>query len=154
MYSQQIIRTSTRNAAEDRRQDQSLEMIASENFVSRPVMEAYSSTFTNKYAEGYPGRRYYNGCHHADEIEDLAIDRVKELFGAKFANVQPHSGAQANTAVFQGFLKGGDTFMVMDLAHGGHLSHGSKVNFSGRYFNVVSYGVSESTQLIDYDEVH
>lgn len=140
-------------ADEDRRQEQSLEMIASENFVSRPVLEAYSSTLTNKYAEGYPGRRYYNGCDHADRIESLAIDRITKLFGAKFANVQPHSGAQANMAVFQGFLKAGDTFLGMDLAHGGHLSHGSKVNFSGRYFNVVSYGVRQDTHRIDYDEV-
>lgn len=140
-------------ADEDSRQEQSLEMIASENFVSRPVLEAYSSSLTNKYAEGYPGRRYYNGCDHADRIETLAIERIKKLFGAKFANVQPHSGAQANMAVFQGFLKAGDTFLGMDLAHGGHLSHGSKVNFSGRYFNVVSYGVKKDTQLIDYDEV-
>ncbi len=139
--------------AEDQRQAHSLEMIASENFVSRSVLEAYSSTLTNKYAEGYPGKRYYNGCEHADEIETLAIERVKKLFGANFANVQPHSGAQANMAVFLGFLQPGDTFLGMDLAHGGHLSHGSKVNFSGRYFNVASYGVRESDHRIDYDEV-
>lgn len=139
--------------AEDRRQESSLEMIASENFVSRSVLEAYTSTLTNKYAEGYPGKRYYNGCDYADEVETLAIERAKKMFGAKFANVQPHSGAQANMAVFLGFLKPGDTFLGMDLAHGGHLSHGSKVNFSGRYFNVVSYGVREDNHLIDYDEV-
>jgi glycine hydroxymethyltransferase len=140
-------------ADEDQRQEQSLEMIASENFVSQAVLEAYSSTLTNKYAEGYPGRRYYNGCDHADRIETLAIERAKKLFGADFANVQPHSGAQANMAVFQGFLQPGDTFLGMDLAHGGHLSHGSKVNYSGRYFNVVSYGVRQDNQRIDYDEV-
>ncbi len=139
---------------EDRRQQNNLEMIASENFVSRAVLEAYSSTFTNKYAEGYPGKRYYNGCENADAIESLAIERLKKLFGANFANVQPHSGAQANTAVFQGFLKAGDTFIGMDLAHGGHLSHGSKVNFSGRYFNVVSYGVRQDDHRIDYDALH
>ncbi|MBX7056939.1 MAG: serine hydroxymethyltransferase [Leptospirales bacterium] len=138
---------------EDQRQQRCLEMIASENFVSRAVLEAYTSTLTNKYAEGYPGKRYYNGCDHADEIESLAIDRLKRLFGAGFANVQPHSGAQANMAVFLGFLQPGDTFMGMDLAHGGHLSHGSKVNFSGRYFNVVSYGVRPDDHRIDYDQL-
>lgn len=138
---------------EDERQQNNLEMIASENIVSRSVLEAYSSTLTNKYAEGYPGKRYYNGCDVADEIENLAIQRAKKIFGAPFANVQPHSGAQANMAVFLGFLKPGDTFMGMDLAHGGHLSHGSKVNFSGRYFNVVSYGVSEKDHRIDFDQV-
>ncbi|MCB1306728.1 MAG: serine hydroxymethyltransferase [Leptospiraceae bacterium] len=139
---------------EDRRQDENLEMIASENFVSRSVLEAYSSTLTNKYAEGYPGKRYYNGCEHADSIESLAIERAKKLFGAEYANVQPHSGAQANMAVFLGFLQPGDTFLGMDLNHGGHLSHGSRVNFSGRYFNVVSYGVRQDDQRIDYDAVH
>lgn len=139
--------------AEDRRQSDNLEMIASENFVSQAVLEAYSSTLTNKYAEGYPGRRYYNGCVNADAIETLAIERAKELFGAKFANVQPHSGAQANMAVFLAKLQPGDTFLGMDLNHGGHLSHGSKVNFSGRYFNVVSYGVDEKTHRIDFDQV-
>lgn len=138
---------------EDERQENSLEMIASENFTSRSVMEAYTSTFTNKYAEGYPGKRYYNGCDHADEIELLTIERAKSMFGANFANVQPHSGAQANMAVFQGFLKPGDTFLGMDLAHGGHLSHGSKANFSGRFFNVASYGVEKETGRINYDNV-
>ncbi|MCB1326710.1 MAG: serine hydroxymethyltransferase [Spirochaetales bacterium] len=138
---------------EDERQEHSLEMIASENFVSRSVLEAYTSTLTNKYAEGYPGKRYYNGCEQADEVESLAIERACKLFGAKHANVQPHSGAQANMAVFLGFLKPGDTFMGMDLNHGGHLSHGSKVNFSGRYFNVVSYGVRAEDHRIDYDNV-
>lgn len=139
--------------AEDRRQEESLEMIASENFVSRSVLEAYTSTLTNKYAEGYPGRRYYNGCDHADEVESLAIERARQMFGANFANVQPHSGAQANMAVFLGFLQPGDTFMGMDLAHGGHLSHGSSVNFSGRYFRVVSYGVRKEDHRIDFDDV-
>lgn len=138
-------------AAEDERQERNLEMIASENFVSKSVLEAYSSTLTNKYAEGYPGRRYYNGCENADVVETLAIERAKKMFNAKFANVQPHSGAQANMAVFLGFLEPGDTFMGMDLAHGGHLSHGSKANFSGKYFNVASYGVNEKSHLIDYD---
>jgi len=138
---------------EDKRQAESLEMIASENFVSRSVLEAYTSTLTNKYAEGYPGRRYYNGCENADAVENLAIDRIKRLFGANFANVQPHSGAQANMAVFLAFLNPGDTFLGMDLAHGGHLSHGSKANFSGKYFNVASYGVDEKTHQVDYDEV-
>ena len=137
--------------AEDERQENNLEMIASENFVSRPVLEAYSSTLTNKYAEGYPGRRYYHGCVHADTVETLAIERAKEIFGAGYANVQPHSGAQANMAVFMAFLQPGDTFMGMSLDHGGHLSHGSKVNFSGRYFNVVPYGVRPEDQRIDYD---
>ncbi len=138
---------------EDRRQESNLEMIASENVVSQSVLEAYTSTLTNKYAEGYPGKRYYNGCEWADQVESLAIERAKQMFGANFANVQPHSGAQANMAVFLGFLKPGDTFLGMNLAHGGHLSHGSKVNFSGRYFNVASYGVSEKDQRIDFDEV-
>lgn len=138
---------------EDHRQATSLEMIASENFVSRSVLEAYTSTLTNKYAEGYPGRRYYNGCENADIVENLAIERAKKMFGAAYANVQPHSGAQANMAVFLAFLNSGDTFLGMDLAHGGHLSHGSKANFSGKYFNVVSYGVKKGTERIDYDAV-
>ncbi|MDH5654387.1 MAG: serine hydroxymethyltransferase [Spirochaetia bacterium] len=138
---------------EDERQESNLEMIASENFVSRSVLEAYTSTLTNKYAEGYPGRRYYNGCDHADAVETLAIERAKKMFGSGFANVQPHSGAQANMAVFLAFLQPGDTFMGMDLSHGGHLSHGSKANFSGKYFNVVSYGVRKEDARIDYDEV-
>ncbi len=138
---------------EDERQEHSLEMIASENFVSRSVLEAYSSTLTNKYAEGYPGKRYYNGCEHADTVETLAIERAKKMFGAGFANVQPHSGAQANMAVFLGFMNPGETFLGMDLAHGGHLTHGSKVNFSGRLYNVASYGVDEKTHRIDFDNV-
>lgn len=136
---------------ENQRQESNLEMIASENFVSQAVLETYHSTLTNKYAEGYPGKRYYNGCVNADTVETLAIDRAKKIFGMEYANVQPHSGAQANMAVFMAALNPGDTFMGMDLAHGGHLSHGSKVNFSGRYFNVVPYGVTQETETIDYD---
>lgn len=138
---------------EDDRQENSLEMIASENFVSRSVLEAYTSTLTNKYAEGYPGKRYYNGCEYADEVELLAIERVKKMFGAKFANVQPHSGAQANMSVFFSFMNPGDTFLGMNLAQGGHLTHGSKVNFSGRLYNVVPYGVRREDHRIDFDEV-
>lgn len=138
---------------EDERQETSLELIASENFVSQAVLEAYTSTLTNKYAEGYPGKRYYNGCEHADTIEQIAIDRAKKLFGAEYANVQPHSGAQANMAVFLACLEPGDTFMGMNLAHGGHLTHGSPVNFSGRNYKVVPYGVTKDTHRIDYDEV-
>lgn len=138
---------------EDERENTTLELIASENFVSKTVLEAYTSTLTNKYAEGYPGKRYYGGCGPADVVENLAIDRAKELFNAEYANVQPHSGAQANMAVFLKSLKPGDTFLGMDLAHGGHLSHGSKVNFSGLYFNPVGYTVDEKTHLIDYDSV-
>ncbi len=139
--------------AEDERQENNLECIASENFVSRAVLEAYSSTLTNKYAEGYPGKRYYNGCENADTIETLAIERIKKLFGAAYANVQPHSGAQANAAVFLGFLQPGETFMGLNLAMGGHLTHGSKVNFSGRTYNVVPYGVRRDDHRIDFDEV-
>lgn len=138
---------------EDERQENSLEMIASENFVSRPVLEAYHSTLTNKYAEGYPGKRYYNGCENADAVEQLAIDRAKKMFNADYVNVQPHSGAQANMAVFLAALDPGDTFMGMNLAHGGHLTHGSPVNFSGRNYKVVPYGVTKDTHRIDYDEV-
>lgn len=138
---------------EDERQETSLELIASENFVSRAVLEAYHSTLTNKYAEGYPGKRYYNGCENADKIEILAIERAKKMFQAEYANVQPHSGAQANMAVFLACLNAGDTFMGMNLAHGGHLTHGSPVNFSGRNYNVVSYGVKKDSHLLDYDEV-
>ncbi len=138
---------------EVKRQQNKIELIASENFVTREIMEAMGSPLTNKYAEGYPGKRYYGGCEHVDVVEDLARDRAKELFGAKFANVQPHSGAQANMAVFFALLEPGDTYMGMNLAHGGHLSHGSPVNMSGKYFNVVPYGVSEETGMIDYDEV-
>jgi glycine hydroxymethyltransferase len=136
---------------EDLRQQESLILIASENYTSQAVMEASSCTMTNKYAEGYPGKRYYNGCQWVDEAEMLAIERIKKLFGAEYANVQPHSGAQANMAVFMSQLEPGDTIMGMNLAHGGHLSHGSPVNFSGRYFNVVAYGVTEDTNVIDYD---
>lgn len=139
--------------AEDERQQTNLELIASENFVSREVLQAYTSTFTNKYAEGYPGKRYYGGCGPSDQIETLAIERLKKIFGATFANVQPHSGAQANMAATFTALQPGDTFMGMDLAHGGHLTHGSKVNFSGLYYNVVAYGVDEKTHLIDFDQV-
>jgi glycine hydroxymethyltransferase len=138
---------------ENERQEYSLELIASENFVSRAVMEAYHSTLTNKYAEGYPGKRYYNGCEHADTIEQLAINRAKLIFKAEYANVQPHSGAQANMAVFLACLEAGDTFMGMNLAHGGHLTHGSPVNFSGKNYKAISYGVKQDTHLIDYNEV-
>lgn len=135
------------------RQQNKLELIASENFVSKAVMEAQGSVLTNKYAEGYPGKRYYGGCEYVDIVEQLAIDRVKKIFGAEHANVQPHSGAQANTAVYFAFLKPGDTILGMNLAHGGHLTHGSPVNVSGKIFNIVPYGVDETTHLINYDEV-
>ena len=138
---------------ETSRQRNKIELIASENFVSEAVMEAMGSTLTNKYAEGYPGKRYYGGCEFVDVVENLAIDRAKELFGSKFANVQPHSGAQANMAVFFALLNPGDTVLSMSLAHGGHLSHGSPVNMSGKYFNIVPYGVTEGENVIDYDEV-
>ena len=133
------------------RQADNIELIASENFTSRAVMEAQGSVLTNKYAEGYPGRRWYGGCEYVDEIEQLAIDRAKELFGAEYANVQPHSGSQANMAVYFAFLKPGDTILTMDLSHGGHLTHGNKMNFSGRFYNVVHYGVSAENETIDYD---
>src|SRR4051794_32113579 len=135
------------------RQQSTLEMIASENFVPRAILEAQGSVLTNKYAEGYPGRRYYGGCEHVDVSEQLAIDRAKELFGAEHANVQPHSGAQANTAVYHALLQPGDTIMGLSLAHGGHLSHGMKLNVSGRLYNIVPYEVSPETHLIDMDEV-
>lgn len=138
---------------ETERQEYNLELIASENFVSEAVMEAQGSLLTNKYAEGYPGKRYYGGCHHVDVVEQLAIDRAKELFGAEHANVQPHSGSQANMAVYFAACKPGDTILGMNLSHGGHLTHGSPVNFSGRFFNIVPYGVSPETQTIDYAEV-
>ena len=134
------------------RQNQNIELIASENFVSKAVMAAMGSPLTNKYAEGYPGKRYYGGCQYVDIVENLAIERAKKLFGAAYVNVQPHSGAQANMAVFQAFLKPGDTFMGMALDQGGHLSHGSSANFSGKYFHCVPYGVNEHG-FIDYDEV-
>ncbi len=138
---------------ETERQEFNLELIASENFVSEAVMEAQGSIMTNKYAEGYPGKRYYGGCHHVDVVESLAIERAKQLFGADHANVQPHSGSQANMAVYYAVLKPGDTILGMNLSHGGHLTHGSPVNFSGRFFNVIPYGVSPETQTIDYAEV-
>ena len=140
-------------ALEKGRQQNKLELIASENFVSQAVMEAQGSVLTNKYAEGYPGKRYYGGCEHVDVVEQLAIDRAKELFGAEFANVQPHSGAQANTAVYFALLKHGDTLLGMNLSHGGHLTHGSPVNLSGVYFNVVPYGVDAESHRIDYNEL-
>ncbi|MBT2655513.1 serine hydroxymethyltransferase [Bacillus sp. ISL-18] len=138
---------------EQQRQLQTLELIASENFVSPDVLEAMGSVMTNKYAEGYPGKRYYGGCEVVDVAEQTAIDRVKELFGAKYANVQPHSGAQANFAVFFALLQPGDKVMGMNLSQGGHLTHGSPVSVSGKWFDIVSYGVREDTQLIDYDEL-
>ena len=139
--------------AECARQRRNLELIASENIVSEPVMMAMGTVLTNKYAEGYPGKRYYGGCEDVDVVESIAIERAKKLFGADYANVQPHSGAQANMAVFLAMLEPGDTVMSMSLDHGGHLSHGSPVNFSGRYFKIVSYGVDPATGCIDYDKM-
>jgi len=138
---------------ETRRQGQKIELIASENFVSQAVLEAQGSVLTNKYAEGYPGRRYYGGCEFVDIVETLAIERAKKLFGAEHVNVQPHSGAQANTAVYFALLEPGDVVMGMNLAHGGHLTHGHPMNFSGRFYKIVPYGVSRETETIDYDEV-
>ena len=138
---------------ETARQRGKIELIASENFVSETVMEANGTTLTNKYAEGYPSKRYYGGCEHVDVVENIAIERAKELFGAGYANVQPHSGAQANMAVFFALLEPGDTVLSMSLAHGGHLSHGSPVNMSGKYWNIVPYGVTEAEGVIDYEEV-
>ncbi|WP_026442603.1 serine hydroxymethyltransferase [Pseudacidobacterium ailaaui] len=138
---------------EVRRQHEGLEMIASENFVSEAVLEAAGTVFTNKYAEGYPGRRYYGGCEFADVVENLARDRVKQLFGAEHTNVQPHSGSQANAAAYMAVLSPGDTILGLDLAHGGHLTHGHKLNFSGKLYRVVSYGVRKDTEVIDYDEL-
>ena len=138
---------------EKERQINGLELIASENFVSDQVLEAAGSVLTNKYAEGYPGKRYYGGCQVVDEVETLAIERAKELFGAVYANVQPHSGSQANTAVFHACLKPGDTFLGFDLSHGGHLTHGSPVNFSGRLYNPVFYGVEKETGRLNYDTI-
>jgi glycine/serine hydroxymethyltransferase len=135
------------------RQRGQIELIASENFTWPAVMEAVGSVPTNKYAEGYPGRRYYGGCEVVDEIETLAIDRAKELFGAEHANVQPHAGAPTNMAVYAAAMEPGDTLLALSLAHGGHLTHGHKVNFSGRFYNVVHYGVSPETMLVDYDDV-
>ena len=139
--------------SELKRQQMNLQLIASENFTSRAVLAALGSTLSNKYAEGYPGKRYYGGCEEVDMAEYLAIDRAKSLFGAEHANVQPHSGASANVAVYQAFTKPGDTVLAMDLAHGGHLTHGSPVNFSGKWFNVESYGVRQDNELIDYDQL-
>jgi glycine hydroxymethyltransferase len=139
--------------AEVRRQHEGLEMIASENFVSRAVLEAAGTVFTNKYAEGYPGRRYYGGCEYADVVENLARDRAKQIFGAEHANVQPHSGSQANAAAYMAVLQPGDTILGLDLAMGGHLTHGHKLNFSGKLYHVVSYGVRKDTETIDYDEL-
>ncbi|MDO7864751.1 serine hydroxymethyltransferase [Brochothrix thermosphacta] len=138
---------------EKSRQRAKIELIASENFVSQAVMEAQGSVLTNKYAEGYPGRRFYGGCEHVDVVEDIARDRAKELFGAEHANVQPHSGAQANMTVYFAVLEPGDTVLGMNLAHGGHLTHGSPVNFSGKYYNIAAYGVDPETKEIDYNDV-
>ena len=140
-------------AKEQHRQESGIELIASENFVSPQVMEAAGSVLTNKYAEGLPGKRYYGGCEVVDQIEQIAIDRAKELFGATWANVQPHSGAQANTAVFLACLQPGDTILGFDLSHGGHLTHGSPVNISGKYFRPTFYGVERETGIINYDVV-
>ena len=139
--------------AEDQRQEHHIELIASENYTSPRVMEAQGSQLTNKYAEGYPGKRYYGGCEYVDVIEQLAIDRAKELFGAGYANVQPHSGSQANAAVFMALVKPGETILGMSLAHGGHLTHGASVSFSGRIYNAVQYGLNPETGEIDYEEV-
>ncbi|ABZ75772.1 Glycine hydroxymethyltransferase [Shewanella halifaxensis HAW-EB4] len=138
---------------ETRRQEEHIELIASENYTSPRVLEAQGTQLTNKYAEGYPGKRYYGGCEHVDIVEELAISRAKELFGATYANVQPHSGSQANAAVFMALLQGGDTVLGMSLAHGGHLTHGSHVSFSGKLYNAVQYGIDETTGKIDYAEV-
>src|SRR6184192_2232783 len=138
---------------ERRRQEEHVELIASENYASPRVLEAQGSVLTNKYAEGYPGKRYYGGCEHVDVVEQLAIDRAKELFGAEAANVQPHSGAQANAAAMFALIKPGDTILGLNLAHGGHLTHGMKINFSGKLYNVVPYHVDEKTNLVDMDEV-
>ncbi|MBR7063145.1 MAG: serine hydroxymethyltransferase [Clostridia bacterium] len=158
MYDSEIIRKVDPELAaavdlEVNRQRTKIELIASENFVSEAVLQAVGSPLTNKYAEGYPGKRYYGGCEYVDVVEQLAIDRAKELFGAEHANVQPHAGAQANMAVFFAALEPGDTVMGMSLAHGGHLTHGSPVNMSGKWFNIVPYEVDESTQRIDYDKL-
>jgi len=138
---------------EGQRQEQHIELIASENYTSPAVMAAQGGKMTNKYAEGYPGKRYYGGCEYVDITEQLAIDRLKSLYGAKFANVQPHSGSQANSAVFLALIKGGDTILGMSLADGGHLTHGAKPNFSGKLYNPIQYGLNAETGLIDYDQV-
>ena len=135
------------------RQHEGLEMIASENFVSEAVLEAAGSVFTNKYAEGYPGRRYYGGCEYADVVENLARDRAKQIFGAEHANVQPHSGSQANASAYMAVLQAGDTILGLDLAHGGHLTHGHKLSFSGKLYKTTFYTVRRDTELIDYDEL-
>ena len=140
-------------AAETLRQEQHIELIASENYASPRVMQAQGGVLTNKYAEGYPHKRYYGGCEYVDQVEVLAIERAKELFGADYANVQPHSGSQANAAVYLGLLNGGDTVLGMSLADGGHLTHGAGVNFSGKLYNAVQYGISADTGAVDYDEV-
>ena len=137
-------------AAERRRQEDHLELIASENYTSPRVLEAQGSVLTNKYAEGYPGKRYYGGCEYVDVVEELAIERAKQLFGAAYANVQPHSGSQANAAVYFALMSPGDTLLGMSLDHGGHLTHGAKVNFSGKFFNAVQYGLDPATGEIDY----
>src|SRR5947207_1895833 len=139
-------------AGERRRQEEHVELIASENYASPRVLEAQGSVLTNKYAEGYPGKRYYGGCEHVDVVESLAIERAKKLFGADYANVQPHSGSQANAAVYMALINPGDTLLGMSLDHGGHLTHGAKVNFSGKIFNSVQYGVTEQG-VIDYAQV-
>jgi len=139
--------------SELKRQQQSLQLIASENFTSPAVLATMGSTLSNKYAEGYPGKRYYGGCEEVDKVEVIGIERAKSLFGAEHANLQPHSGASANVAVYQAFTKPGDSVLAMSLPHGGHLTHGSKVNFSGKWFNIVSYGVRKEDELIDYDEL-
>src|SRR5215468_7279753 len=138
---------------ETRRQHEGLELIASENFVSLAVLEAAGSVFTNKYAEGYPGKRYYGGCEFADVVENLARDRARQLFGAEHANVQPHSGSQANMTAYMALLQPGDPIMGLDLAHGGHLTHGHPLNFSGKMYKIIPYGVRQDTELIDYDEL-
>jgi glycine hydroxymethyltransferase len=138
---------------EVRRQHEGLELIASENFVSEAVLEAAGSVFTNKYAEGYPGKRYYGGCEFTDVVENLARERVKKLFGAEHANVQPHSGSQANQAAYAAVLQPGDTILGLNLAHGGHLTHGHPLNFSGKTYKIVPYGVTKETETIDYDDL-
>src|SRR5438309_3951389 len=140
-------------ADELRRQNHGLELIASENFVSRAILEAAGSVFTNKYAEGYPGRRYYGGCEFTDVVENLARDRAKQLFGAEHANVQPHSGSTANMAAYAAVLSPGDTILGLNLAHGGHLTHGHPLNFSGKTYKIIPYGVTKETETIDYDEL-
>src|ERR1700751_2607523 len=138
---------------ENRRQEEHIELIASENYVSSAVLQAQGSQLTNKYAEGYPGKRYYGGCEFVDQVESLAIERLCKIFGAEAANVQPHSGSQANMAAYMALIQPGDTLLGMSLSHGGHLTHGSPVNFSGKLFKVISYGLHESTHRLDYDQI-